>query len=337
LVGLLDTIVDGQSALQWTDVVMVSNVGAIPPAREAQGDFVWNRGFNLLVVGSWGNPRYFCKCRRAGDERLLREIRIMKALNEDVALQHHVPRVASAQSSRLQIMSTKYVGARTLLEALHGPARPGFTKIVMASVDAILAVSRHATSRLRSMVLEGQIVLAREVKPVLDYLRGAGVGSDDLTVIERIMDGVPPLSRMLQHGDAWPNNLIWRRGSVWLLDFEMFGEVQVPMYDVFHFLRTCSDLWSSNATRGQAWCDRMQAGDVATTLAQTAARHAMSRLGLSAQQAAATLVYYVAHFAATTHRRNPDGVFWERFLREVRRMTECIRNGTSLDQLFLGR
>src|SRR5881397_3247923 len=44
--------------------------------------------------------------------------------------------------------------------------------------------------------------------------------------------------RSPQHGDLWPSNVVHSGGSWWLLDFEVFGEVQVPLYDVCHFVRT---------------------------------------------------------------------------------------------------
>jgi Phosphotransferase enzyme family len=337
LFGLLNQLVDDTPTLRWTDVVMVSNVGAIPPARDAQGDFVWNRGFNLLIVGRWGRPRYFCKCRRAGDERLLREIRVMETLNGDPALRRHVPKVASGESSRLQILATRYVGARTLLEALHGPPRPAYEKLVMASVDAILTVSRHGTRLLAGMAEQEPVHVAREADPVFAYLERAGVASADVSIMKGVLGEVAPFPRVLQHGDAWPNNLIWRWGSVWMLDFEMFGEVQVPMYDIFHFLRTCSDVWASGGSSGGTWCDRMQGDNVSTQLSRRAARRAATMLGLTTDQTVAALIYYVAHFAATTHRRNPQGTFWERFLREVRRLADWLRQGAALDQVFLGR
>ena len=61
--------------IRWADAVMLQNYGAIPPAVGKSGHYVWNRGFNLLLLGRGGAPRYFCKCRPTADHNLEREPR----------------------------------------------------------------------------------------------------------------------------------------------------------------------------------------------------------------------------------------------------------------------
>jgi Phosphotransferase enzyme family len=311
---------------------MVNNIGTIPPSQDTPGDFVWNRGFSVVVVGKWGRPRYFCKCRAAGDARLRHEIETMNALSDDSELRCHVPPVQWERSDRLQVHITRYLAGTPLngLLAHRFRSSRALGHIVNETVDVALTVSRRGTLVLDALVRQGREVdLASEAKPAIGYLTRVGFASDDCGVIQRALQGIPPLPRQLQHGDWWPANLIRHGRSMWVVDFEHYGEVQVPMYDVFHFLRTCSDLWVT-AGAGDSWLDRMR--DVTapgTRLLREAACRAAAELGLTTDQAVGALIYYIVDFGVTMHRRNPDGRVPIRFVEEIRRLVALLRDAPS--------
>ena len=316
---------------------MVNNIGTVPPNQDTPGDFVWNRGFSVVVVGRWGRPGYFCKCRVAGDARLQHEIETMNVLAADPELRSHVPPVRSERSDELQVHVTRYLGGMTLNGFLAHRFRShrAMARTIDETVDVALKLSRRGTIVLDGLMRgEHRIELAVEAEPIIRYLGSVGLAADDCAMIRRALRRVSPLPRQLQHGDWWPANLIRAGGSLWIVDFEHYGEVQVPMYDVFHLLRTCSDLWAGGDA-GDSWLDRMlDDRTTVTRLLREAACRAMAKLDLTTDQAIGALVYYIVDFGGTMHRRNPDGRVPQRFVDEIRRLAGLLRDGRSLDRVL---
>src|SRR5439155_45094 len=209
--------------IRWSEALILQNYGAIPPAVGKHGFYVWNRGFNLLLLGRRGEPRYFCKCRPAADQNLGRETAVLRALNRDPEL-----------------------------------------------------------------------------------------------------SGVAPLPRLLQHGDLWPANILWHQGSWRLLDFESFGRVQVPLYDVHHFVRTCGSLRRPRSEATGGWLDRLASRDREAALCRETIRREAGELGLNAAQALGVLLYYLVDITAQFRLRGVPRSFWGPLALEVQRAADTL-------------
>ncbi len=319
--------------VRWDDVVVMNNVALIPPVQDTPGDFVWNRGFNVVVLNRLGSPKFFCKCRSLHDERLAHETTSMLALRNTSGLEHYIPPTYQAQSEKIRVLITRFLSGQPLNALLDGPRHGRMTNIVVHALDCVVELNRTSTTALPDSVLGCHLDLVAEAAGLLEHLCKMGLPESDAQTMRYALDAGNGVSRQLQHGDLWPANVMKAGKKLWFLDFEMFGRVQVPMYDVFHFLRTCADGW---ALSGQpAWMDEVQNNGVSSDLLRAQMRRIAEKLGLSVEQSVAVLVFYVAHFSVTTHRRNPEGQVWKLFFQEAKLLADHIRQG-HVEQLFRG-
>jgi len=125
-----------------------------------------------------------------------------------------------------------------------------------------------------------------------------------------------------QHGDFWPRNVLVVAGGWKVLDFEACGEIVLPLYDVFHMIRGCSEAASGGAGNWlELWAE---AGMAARPLSASVRR--LSR-GLETTAMEAALVAYLVEFAARLHRR---GISRERTagrLQELRALPGLLERG----------
>jgi len=324
--------------IRWTQTLILQNYGAIPPAVGKRGFYVWNRGFNLLLLGRSGVPLYFCKCRPAADHNLGRETAVLRALNRDPELSGVAPRTRGARSDELQLQVSEFVPGRPY--AFSVP-RLGESQWA-ASMRDILSVARRVSTRAAALLPDflagpGPVVLHEVAAPCLTELASAGMGEDQQRVLDAAIRRAGTLPRLLQHGDLWPANILWHGGAWRLLDFESFGRVQVPLYDVHHFVRTC---WSLRRRRSEAtggWLDRLASPDREATLCRETIRREAGELGLNAAQALGVLLYYLVDIAAQFRMRGVPRSFWEPLALEARRAADTLKAGASLEKLVLGR
>ena len=141
----------------------------------------------------------------------------------------------------------------------------------------------------------------------------------------------PPLPRQLQHGDLWPGNIIGWGGDWWLLDFEVFGRVQVPLHDVFHLLRanpgpgvqTKRGLSAGPGVHRPGWSEPSRA-----VLGGFAAR-----LGLSPAAVGGAYLYYLLEVTARLHGRSAPHWFRAPYLDELRLVAADLETGLPLEAL----
>lgn len=317
--------------LEWHDVVVTNNVAAIPPIDDTPGDFVWNRGFNMIVLDRWARPTHFAKCRAAQDAKLGHEAESLAALAQVPDLRQHLPEATNLRSDRLQVLLSQFLRGVPLNALVDRGFGRRVARIVRHALNAVTLLSARSTQALASRIPEQTFDLGAALERDVAYLVEAGLPQEDGAALRAAVHGVDPLPRQLQHGDLWPANIVARGHRLWFIDFEMFGEIQVPMYDVFHFLRTCSDAWDGS---GASWFDRMRGGGTTHDLLKRSATEARGRLGLDTHQAVAALIYYVTHFSVTTHMRNPDGDVWKKFFMEVKSLAHHLQDGVDPALVF---
>src|SRR5207253_6463326 len=113
----------------------------------------------------------------------------------------------------------------------------------MGAMRGILAtVSRLAERAAVLLPDQGEQETVRPgdaVRPLLNILEIVGLPNESLHLLATAADAAPAVLMRPQHGDLWPANLIQRDdGGWWVLDFEMYGRIRVPLHDVFHLVRT---------------------------------------------------------------------------------------------------
>ena len=322
--------------IRWSQTLILQNYGAIPPAVGKRGFYVWNRGFNLLLLGQGGIPQYFCKCRPAADPNLGRETAVLKALNRDPELSGVAPHTRGARSEELQLQVSEFVPGDSYAFDVPGLGERQWA----ASMRDILTVARRVSIRAAALLPEflagsGPIVLHEVAAPSLKEL-AAGLREDQLRALDAAIRRAGTLPRLLQHGDLWPANILWHQGSWRLLDFESFGRVQVPLYDVHHFVRTCWSLRRRGAEATGGWLDHLASGDREAALCRETIRREACELGLTAAQALGVLLYYVVDLAAQFRLRGVPRSFWEPLALEARYAADALNANARLEDMVFG-
>jgi len=315
-------------------ILILENYGAIPPAVRRSGYYVWNRGFNVVLLGRDDAPRYFCKCRPIADANLERETAVLRALNGDPELRAIVPQASRARDGEVQLQLNEFVPGWPYERAL-----PRLTEWAwVESMGQILAVARMVSTRATNLLpslLTAPAPLRAAAAHALTELGAVGLAEDVLQGLDRALaraGAVPPL---LQHGDLWPGNVLWHHGSWRLLDFEVFGIVQTPLYDVCHFVRTCWSLREPHAAATTTWVARLASDARDAELCRRTILNEARLLGLEPTQAAGVLAYYVVDVTAQFIRRGTPQVAWAPLMREVLAAAELLREGTARRLLHL--
>ena len=238
-------------------VVIVASRGAIPPPVSLPGDFVWNRGFNLLVLDKGGSPSHYCKCRPLDDHLLPHETRVRQVLSHDPRLSSLVPYACQTETRRFRLQASGYISG-TPLNTMLRTLRPAELLSTLSQVlKAAEKVSRVAADLLPDLFHNDRPAdLARDVDPALAYLGRRGVASVIITTLRNTLLAAGALPRRLQHGDLWPGNVVVTKRRWWILDFELFGQIQVPLYDACHLLRTSSDIVATPPSN-DVWVNRL--------------------------------------------------------------------------------
>jgi len=314
-------------------ILIVENYGAIPPAVRRSGCYVWNRGFNVVLLGRDDAPRYFCKCRPIADGNLERETAVLRALNSDPELCTIVPRASGARDGEVQLQLNEFVPGWLYERALPRLTEFAWVESMAQILSVARMVSRRATNLLPSLLTTpapAPAPLCVAAANALRELSAVGLAADVLQGLERALARAGAIPPLLQHGDLWPGNVLWHHGSWRLLDFEVFGIVQTPLYDACHFVRNCWTLREPRVAATTTWVARLASdardAELCRRTILTEARH----LGLAATQAAGVLAYYVVDATAQLIRRGTPQVAWAPLMREVLAAGELLRGGAAL-------
>jgi aminoglycoside phosphotransferase (APT) family kinase protein len=324
---------DGKAPREIPDdaILILENYGAVPPAVQKSGYYVWNRGFNFVVLGRDGAPDYFCKCRPTADANLERETAVLQALNRDPELRGVVPWVSGARDGEVQLQLSEFLPGSPYEQAVPRLTERAWVESLTQILGVARTVSTRATNLLPAL-LTAPVSLHVAAANALTQLGGAGVAADVLESIDRALAGAGSLPPLLQHGDLWPGNVLWHRGSWRLLDFETFGIVQTPLYDVCHFVRNCWSLREPRAAATTTWMARLPSGAQDAELCRRIMLREARQLQLTPVQATGVLLYYVVDVTAQLIRRGAPQVAWAPLIREVLAAADLLRGGAALEQ-----
>ena len=310
-------------------ILILENYGAIPPAVRKSGYYVWNRGFNILLLGRDDVPRYFCKCRPIADANLARETSVLLALNRDPVLRPVVPRTSGARDEEVQLQLSEFMSGEPYERTLPGLTQQAW----LESMGQILGVARMVSARATTLLpdlVTAPAPLRVDAADALTRLGAVGVAEDVLGGLDQALACAGSVPRLLQHGDLWPANVLWHRGSWRLLDFEIFGIVQTALYDVCHFVRNCWILREPQAAATTSWVARLASAGRDAELCRHAILGEARQLGLGPTQAAGVLAYYVVDVTAQLIRRGSAQAAWAPLMREVLAAADVLRAGVPL-------
>jgi hypothetical protein len=331
----------------WQRVVMIDNRGLLPAQRLDEGDVMMLRGFNALVLDRSGVPTHFCKCRPPTKD-WIRQTELCTRMSMEPALRHMIPSAWGVGSAEVHMAISTYVPGR-LLESSVSWMRPA--KLAAALVEILRSME---TIALYGVIIDpdvfgGQthIDLAAEAEWAFDVIPPSLVAHGQAEVLRDAIASAGKIRRALQHGDLWPRNILRNDGHWWLLDFDTFGRIQVPLYDAFHLVRSCWALrqgrrvtrWTLSPARlpnpFPSWIHRLRTSSTIDMEQRTLA-WARARQELTNVEALGTLAFYLIDMAARMYRRQLRMQYVEPYLTDLSVLAECLEAGETFVDAFGG-
>lgn len=313
----------------WSDLVILHNRGGVPPPREDHTYSDLIRGFHVLVLGPRGRPTHRCKCRPAA-EGPYRESLITQSLSRVPELARIVPPTTCVTGRTIHLQASVFLPGASLEPVCATAPAQTCVRVMQRLLETANNVARCAVRLPELGIATGTLELAAEARPRLQSLETV-LPQEDVAALANALDGAEPLLAAPQHGDLWPANALNYAGSYWLLDFESYGVARVPLYDMFHVLRTVSDLRDGSSV---PWLDRAANPTTFAAACGPFADQQATRAGVSRHQAARCLVYYVVHVAAETFRNGVFPAFWKAHVREAMVLARRLRDGVGIDELY---
>jgi len=314
----------------WSDIILVHNVAALPPPETPRGDYIWNRGFNLLVLDAHGRVAHYCKCRRPDDEALANETRVREVLARDPALAAIVPSTRGVASDAVQIQVSRHVPGDSFSRMVAVLSTRRWERAVGEILAAVARVTTRAAELMPHLAAPaGGVTLADEAAWALEHLGNAGVPPETVARLARVLEEAGRAPSSPQHGDLWPGNIVRHDDSWWLLDFEMFGRIRIPLYDAFHLVRTSWHLRPGGALPLLALLRDREAGPACRSVLGAAAR----RAGLTRRQVGGAFVAYLVDIAARLHRRGMPSAYWMPYVTGLQRLDNDLAAPTPLEDL----
>jgi hypothetical protein len=316
---------------RWHDVIVHRNIASIPPVRQNGGSALLNHGFNLILLDEHGAPTHYAKCRPAVVPETQHEVTVLTVLAADPALAEIIPATRSASSATLSVQVSRFIGDRTWASDPSRGDIAAWTRATREILVVMLQLAERADALLPDLGSQREIRPRDALRPLLSALAAVGLPSESQDVLLSAADSAPALATHPQHGDLWPANLIQRpNGGWWVLDFEMYGRVRMPLHDVFHLVRT------STSPDEVTWLRRLAAGDDWARAQQQIIREAAARHAIPASALTALAIYYFAEMTARLHRSGTPRSFWEPYLSEVHEAVGFLNASGTLEDLLLG-
>jgi Phosphotransferase enzyme family len=316
----------GGGPRDWSDVTIVRNVGPLAAARPLPGDNISNRGFNAIVHTPGVGATHFAKIRPLAHTEFEREVDWALYLAGHQATGALVPASTAFTAGPARVLLERYVEGTSLdvwirsrqrTQAWFGAAAQALRLLEPLS----LALAAHTPPD------HGKAADLSSLADDLQLLVSIGLDAGAASALQASLSAAP-LGLTPQHGDFWPRNVLVTAAGLKLIDFELCGEIRIPLYDAFHMIRGCGE--AAGETNGR-WLESWAGGNDAARPLTDVFQRIVGGMGLPEVEAA--LVSYLVDFAARLHRR---GVSRERTasrVRELARMPPLLQSGL-LQQLM---
>ena len=314
--------------LAWERVMIVRNAEALPPFVPSPTGFD-GQGFKLLLLDAAGRAVFFVRCAWREDRDFARECSLLHRLMQDRRCASWLPDFRVGTSMHLRILASRYTGPTTFSRRMRGYGPDRWIQAVSGVLDVSASVMKVAEDIGSEWVGTGALAdipsVAQARFDVLERTPGLGLSLDVLREAVSALAGVRPC---LQHGDMWPDNVVWWGGRWQLLDFAECGHAWSPLYDAFHMLST-----GPAGSMACPWYALEDAPPDAWGRARYRLLEALgSRHGMGAAQVGAALVYYLVHLLAYRLRPGISGTYSKPILAELQRVDRFLRSGRRVDQ-----
>jgi hypothetical protein len=329
----------------WQRVVMVHNWGMLPAEQLDEGDVMATRGFNALVLDRAGVPTHFCKCRPP-TKAWIQQTALYAQMSRVPALRRIIPRARDVSSRDLHMSITTYVPGRLLASRVSWMRRATLRATLREILEEMETISQHAA--VIDPEEDPQVDLAGQSAWAFDAIPLSLLAAENASVLRATVAAAGRVARVPQHGDLWPMNVL-RYDHRWLLlDFEIFGRIQVPLYDAFHLVRSCWAMrqgwlqrtahWLRNPVTSPwapNWIASLRSASASDPYRQTLA-WAQARHGLTNTKAVGALAFYLIDVAARMYLRRLPMVYVEPYLRDLGVLAESLASGETFAAAFCG-
>lgn len=315
-------------------LLITNNAGSIP-VDPAQSKEHVGRGFQLVLLTGKGRPSHYARCRWAGDVLFAQECEHVTALSADPELDGLIPRFRTAASSTIRVLVSEYLSGGTHLDRLPRESASEWLRTATVAAHVRDRISERAHVMLPSLsVRRAGETPSRIVSERLDLLGRAGLPLQDLEALESAVAPLDSGPRPIQHGDFWPGNLVRHRSSWWVIDYEEFGTVFSPLYDIFHYLQQtarvrtwgASDEWLGEGASRMPGAWKRAFGRLLD--------HQIEQLGLSREEVVAALTFYVIRMGSHRLRPGVPREFAEPLLGDADTIAQWIRESGTVEDLL---
>jgi predicted trehalose synthase len=236
-----------------------------------------------------------------------------------------------------------YVPGRLLASRVSWMRRTTLGATLREILEQMETISQHAP--VIDPEEDPYVDLAAKAAWAFDAIPSSLLAPEQAAVLRATVAAAGRLRRVPQHGDLWPMNVLRYDGRWLLLDFEIFGRIQVPLYDAFHLVRSCWAMrqgWlqrtvhrlrsPTTSTTAPNWvaCLRSSASDpYRQTLAWARARH-----GLTNTDAVGALAFYMVDVAARIYLRRVRMEYVEPYLSDLCVLADTLAAGETFADAF---
>ena len=315
----------------WRRIVMIKNDGPIPlPRHPVVGDA--GRGFNLLLLSADGNPAYYVRCRDAGDTIAAREAEVLRRLAQSPAIGIHLPEAAGTRADGIQVLATRYMDGELFAHLLRKVTHDEWRDAVLALTELVTDIGRAGQASIPDLIRPEPFDFWSQGEAPLALLP---MSSGQLEACAAALRAAGTAPRFPQHGDLWPGNVIRQRGIWRLLDFDLFGRVDAPLFDACHLTFTSTEyLLSGGHGLDVPWVRLLEGHDIVGRGGRQILRQNAVAQGLSAGQALGALVYYLIEATARLLRKGAHSDVWRGPLAEAAAAADVLRGGGDAREIF---
>lgn len=300
----------GDGPRQWTDLTVVRNVGPLATRAPLAGDCISNRGCNALLArgGTSTGYTHFVKLRPAFDAGFERECAVTVHLARQPSVAALMPPSTTFVADGVRILLQRYCAGVSLERLiLDAPGRwASYTARALKTAQPLLEQIAASAASVPAGPLRD--ALRRSTADLVH----AGLSAEAAARIDARLAALPERA-CGQHGDFWPRNILLggdvagQSSRTWVIDFENCGVIDLPLYDVFHLIRSAAEIaggWHGDWL--QRWATAAAADELAEMVNAAAQRWLPDR---SPQAVEAALLACLVDVAARLYRR---GVALER-------------------------
>ncbi len=289
-------------AFGWQDIVIRQNYAMVPAPLGGADLASMNLGFNLNVLSD-GSPAFVAKCRDAGEPELARSTAIRNFLAGDRPDGLSVSPAGIASSKRMTIQVSRFLPGSNLGDVVLRQSSTEFLSLLRTVLCGNATLSRIAMSKPDLLQARpGTFSLATIASFVVDgAARLAALNATEHAALRAAVLATGDMPTRPQHGDFWPPNLLMTEGRIWVLDFDSYGEVCVPLLDDITFMLGTLGWRAKSLAIG---VEHFSSEHPEARACQALLLERAEADGLTAAQIEGVIVYYLSHMAFEVHRRS---------------------------------